>query len=175
MRGLLVAAFLALPGGTLAVPRPASPVAQSAATPSSPPTVRPAPSVMIAGDGAGRVAASASHPTATPLPAPAEPAPAPTPPDWDALAVPIEEAWAREDWPATEAAILHALEAFPQDTELRDKLFAARISRADGLVEAGQRAEAARVYASARDVRPDPLVEAWLARQGGPASSESVR
>ena len=198
-RGLLVVAFVAFLGGTLAVPRPPSPIAQTAATsatsdaepvassavatpasvatpadnarptaavptetPSTPPTVRPAPSVVIAGEGAARPVST--PPTSTPLP-PAPSVPSPTSlPDREALMASIDEAWERADWLAAEAAILRALAAYPQDSDLQNKLFAARISRGDQLVEAGQPAEAVRVYASAHEVRQDPLVDARLAR-----------
>ena len=196
VRVMLVLAFFAFVAGTLALPRPSSQVAQSAATtaptereptasilppatsirdvsrtpvrtetPVAPPTVRPAATVVIAGDGAGRLANTpVPPPTATLLPMPATLAPSPSPPDWDSLAAIIEEAWARADWPAAEAAVLRALDAYPQDPTLLEKLFAARINRGDQLAEAGQRGEAARVYASAREVRRDPLVEDRLAR-----------
>ena len=195
VRVMLVLAFFAFLGGTLALPRPSSQAAQSAATtapterdsaaalatatstdplrptpvrtetPIAPPTVRPAATVVIVGEGAGRLANTpVPPPTSTLLPMPATLAPSPPLPDWDTLVVTIEEAWARADWPAAEAAVLRALDAYPQDPALLDKLFAARINRGDQLAEAGQRGEAARVYASAREVRRDPLVEERLAR-----------
>ena len=193
VRGMLVAAFFAFLAGTLAAPRPASPVAQSVATtvpierepsdaaapaaaslaistpaptetPRTPPTVRPAAGVVIASEGAGQ-AAPAAQPTATQLPTLAAPMPSPTPaPDWDALMAPIEEAWARADWRAAEAAILRALESYPQDQDLLDKLFAARINRGDQLIAAGQGEDAARAYLAAREVRQGPIVEDRLAR-----------
>lgn len=141
-----------------AAPVAAAPIAVAPSTPAVvPPTVRPAPSVVV-----GAAAGANAQPTLIPLPSLVPPT-ATVGPEFDAFLARIEVAWDVADWPAAEAATLQALAAFPNDPALLDKLYAARINRGDQLVERGQRVEAARIYAAARDVRRDPVVEGRLA------------
>lgn len=69
-------------------------------------------------------------------PAPPPPTARPTPGRAVMIAA-LDAAWAQADWPAAVKAAEAALAAFPDDAEIKEKLFAARVNLGDVLAERG--------------------------------------
>lgn len=142
----------------LASAKTAAPTLLATALPTPAPTAAPTP-------------APASQPTAAPTVA-SQVAPTGAP---AATATPGEEqAWQRQeaalnaiwgkDWPKTIAQLTAFVKRYPNNTDAKDKLYAALISYGDQLSQAGDKAGAAAQYAAAHQVYPDrPEASAALA------------